>query len=187
MWHADSLVPPSLGEEGRLIQTPQQHPSPTRALAAGTDPRLARLGSGTDGPGRPDPRRDARQAPCAASPTPAAPACLGPRSQLLTPLPAQGPPSPGMRRAPRSVCPPHAGGRALRGACARRQRGRPPRARSEAAAGPAGRGRSSNPRRDRGSGPAVQRPPPPPSARQPARPGRWPSLGCAGARRCPAA
>lgn len=140
MWQADGPVPSSSRGGGK---THSNSPGSTRARA-GRSPRPARLRSGTAGLAEPTPIAT-RARPRA----PLHPPCRSrlPRAALAAPRTASLPEAAltGMRRAPRSACAPHTGGRALRGAGARMRRGRPPQARSEAAAG---RGRSSYPRRD---------------------------------------
>lgn len=164
---ARSLVPPSSRGGEKTHSNSPAAPQPDRGARCGHRPAISQAAERHSRPGRADggamcarpgaplhpplplpPARAALAAPHTPSLTAAALTRDAPSAAARL-LPAQG--RPGLARG-----------------VWRRQRGRPPQARSEAAAGPAGRGRSDYPRRDRALGPVVLRPPPPPSAVRPA-------------------
>lgn len=220
MWHTDSpATSPSRGG-GRTHSNSragtEQHPRPTRALAAGRQtrgapgPRLVRLRRGNTRPRGPYHLAQFSPGPVfATSPTPPAPTRLrAPLAASHAPpflsgatLPRDAPGDPTGKRwtpPPRPARPSHTGppGLARGRARAGSQRGRPPLpyALPGATARP---GRGSPPRRagaptpvhDQGSGPAALRPPPPaPSPRLPRHGlGRGPRSATWPPRRTPAA
>lgn len=99
---ARSLVPPSSRGGEKTHSNSPAATQPDRGARCGHRPAISQAAERHSRPGRADRGRDVRQARCAASPTPAAPACSGRARGSSHPFPHSGRPHPGCakRRGP---------------------------------------------------------------------------------------